>query len=195
MPIARASASTPNPRAGDSERRRNRVDYPQVSYIEAEGPDRHPSGSRIPGREIGGNLPKSSAAFEPRRLSELSPPRLATSAFARKHRYRLLGQALHADPALQVHGPAGAGKALPTFDPRFAHDPERFVPGFFQAYFNALAPGNVVVLDDYRHTEPFIEELGRAFNSYALLNRCVYHDTRAILHIHDTPISSKYTQW
>lgn len=42
-----------------------------------------------------------------------------------------------------------AGRALPLFDPRFGRDPVRFAAGFFQAYFDALAPGTVVVFDDY----------------------------------------------
>ena len=37
---------------------------------------------------------------------------------------------------------------------------------------------------DYKGADWFIDGLGHAFNHEALLNRCVYHDTKAILHIH-----------
>lgn len=41
-----------------------------------------------------------------------------------------------------------------------------------------------ITIGDYEQAEHYIAGLGKTFNQHALLNRCVYHDTAAILNIH-----------
>lgn len=51
-------------------------------------------------------------------------------------------------------------------------------------FLHSVGVWSSLLAGEYELTERYLNELGRAFNHQALLNRCVYHDSMAILNLH-----------
>lgn len=67
---------------------------------------------------------------------------------------------------------------------------------FWDFMFNAMGAWVSIAATDYPRARHYLEELGRGLQHDALINRCVYHDTQAILQLHlgDIPLADRHSQ-